>query len=432
MHTILKQMRKSLKTADKVRGYPITFADGKIIFKSLKDPFAVHCFVSSIEAAKKLNSCIEIDLSPLEEGLFPNACVPVSAIFEQYKALGLSFKILGDEDTMIERTGIFSPKQISSDHGTVQNRDILSSVWKFQSAKDVYELVESFVWAISKCIECSDGVLSALDWCLNEVMDNVLQHSQAKEGYIMAQYHPHSKKVAVCIADSGIGIFGTLLNSKYHPKSAIDAITLAVKEGVTRDPNIGQGNGLWGLLQVVQQNKGGMLTIRSGKGGVAYINDSPRTYDNLKYISHKNQSTFIDFQLDANYSIDVSKALHSPYVGNLTFEKTEVNLDVRKIAIKDCAQGYGTRRSGEQVRNMLLNLLRESTGRVLIDFSEVAIISSSFADECLAKLMLSIGFIDFHKRVELINPNPINQGIINKAIIQRLGQAYIDNQTQKE
>src|SRR5207302_835688 len=66
------------------------------------------------------------------------------------------------------------------------------------------------------------------------------------------------------IADSGIGIYKSLRESVFAPKSEIDAITLAIREGVTRDSGVGQGNGLWGLARLVEQN-GGSLTITSGE-----------------------------------------------------------------------------------------------------------------------------------------------------------------------
>jgi hypothetical protein len=78
-------------------------------------------------------------------------------------------------------------------------------------------------------------------------MDNVLQHSNQPFGYVMGQIHQTSKHIAFCIFDPGIGIFNTLKGSVHAPRSHLDAITLAIKEGVTRDKAVGQGNGMWGF-----------------------------------------------------------------------------------------------------------------------------------------------------------------------------------------
>ena len=76
-------------------------------------------------------------------------------------------------------------------------------------------------------------------------MDNILVHSECECGYILVQYHPKEKHIAICIFDYGVGIFETLKSSTHAPKSAIDAISLAIQEGV--GDGKGQGNGLYGL-----------------------------------------------------------------------------------------------------------------------------------------------------------------------------------------
>ena len=59
-------------------------------------------------------------------------------------------------------------------------------------------------------------------------------------------------------------------------------------------------------------------------------------------------------------------------------------------------ENLGTRKLGEKTRNELLPLLRGDE-RVILDFEGVNIVSNSFADECLAKLLLFMfrGLNDF-------------------------------------
>ena len=75
-------------------------------------------------------------------------------------------------------------------------------------------------------------------------------------------------------------------DSEHHPRTTIDAITLAIQEEVTRDKNIGQGNGLFVLHSIVKQGMG-KLVITSGKGSYTYNNGYVRTYDNLPLISYR-------------------------------------------------------------------------------------------------------------------------------------------------
>ncbi|MFG3380498.1 STAS-like domain-containing protein [Streptomyces sp. NPDC047999] len=45
----------------------------------------------------------------------------------------------------------------------------------------------------------------------------------------------------------------------------------------------------------------------------------------------------------------------------------------------------GTRRSAEQIRTKLVNLLNQGAPKLTLDFTDVNAVSSSFADEVLGK-----------------------------------------------
>src|SRR5699024_11745283 len=47
-------------------------------------------------------------------------------------------------------------------------------------------------------------------------------------------------------------------------KSPFDAITSAMKRGFTRDKKTNQGNGLWGMSQLILNNRGILNIISSG------------------------------------------------------------------------------------------------------------------------------------------------------------------------
>lgn len=101
-------------------------------------------------------------------------------------------------------------------------------------------------------------------------MDNVLQHSCVGCGYIMGQIHPSTKILIFYIFDYGTGIYNSLnSSSEHHPQTPIDAITMALQEKVTRDTNVGQGNGLWGLSQLITRSNG---ILRVSSGGATYKN----------------------------------------------------------------------------------------------------------------------------------------------------------------
>ncbi|MFT3794829.1 ATP-binding protein [Flavobacterium sp.] len=104
-----------------------------------------------------------------------------------------------------------------------------------------------------------DNVFTGLDYCFNEILDNVLNHSAEKEGWVAAQYFESINSVRLIISDSGIGIHQSL-NEK-HNFSEEEAMLKCIEEGVTNGK--GQGHGLYATSTFVKLNKG-WLTIISG------------------------------------------------------------------------------------------------------------------------------------------------------------------------
>ena len=59
---------------------------------------------------------------------------------------------------------------------------------------------------------------------------------------------------------------------------------------------------------------------------------------------------------------------------------------------------------GEKVRNELLPLI-QNNDKVILDFSGVDVVSNSFADECLAKLLLSMTFEELKQKNTFVAVN---------------------------
>ena len=76
---------------------------------------------------------------------------------------------------------------------------------------------------------------------------------------------------------------------------------------------------------------------------------------------------------------------------------------------------------------MLDNLLRERR-TIVLDFSGVGVISSSFADEVFGRLFVEMGPRAFMTRIEMRHVDPTVEGLIDRAIVQRtkLGNGATD------
>lgn len=60
------------------------------------------------------------------------------------------------------------------------------------------------------------------------------------------------------------------------------------------------------------------------------------------------------------------------------------------------------------------------TQQILVDFSDVALVSSSFADEFIGKLFAELGPVTFMGRFKMVSVSPTVQKLIDRAISQRL------------
>jgi hypothetical protein len=291
-------------------------------------------------------------------------------------------------------------------------------VWRFDSAEDIYLLINSFVEELSQIIVCEKGVLDGFEWSINEVLDNVLQHSGKSFGYVMGQVHKTVKKFSFCVYDTGQGIYSSLLNSVHKPQSPSDALRLAVQEGITRDKKIGQGNGLWGLHQIVSENVG-QLNIISNSAHYNLKNNISNTYDNVPQLPDDN-GCIVDFQIDYNKEISISKALGGYEPVNLNIEALEDDAGNITVVLRNKESGVGTRKSGEKIRNELINLYKQTNKSITLDFSNINIVSSSFADELIGKLVTEFGFYGFNNIFKLKNM-PINvQSIVQRSVGQRM------------
>ena len=394
----------------------------EIHFFQLGHPRVVSDFLDSVKdgQASGYHELVLV-FRPSIRGAFPNACVPVAGLIEYYTKAGCDFSY-PDAPNFIRNIHIFDPLSVVGNTSTL-NRAPLSRVWQFNNPEEISLLVNGFVGEIYQQAVCEEGVIEGLTWCLNEVMDNVLQHSGISSGYVMGQIHKSTKHIAFCIFDAGQGIYNSLRPSKYSPRNPIDAITLAVREGVTRDSRIGQGNGMWGLHNIVKVNSG-MLSITSNTASYMLKGDEIRTFKQLPVISRELGTTIVDFQIDFDKGISIASALGGHIPVNLRLESLEDEKGNIVYKLEEKSSGTGTRQSGERIRNELTNIYKETKRGIEIDFDGVSVISSSFADELIGKLVAEYGFFGFTQIFRLKNMNEIVQSIVNRSVSQRMASTF--------
>jgi anti-sigma regulatory factor (Ser/Thr protein kinase) len=296
---------------------------------------------------------------------------------------------------------------------------------KFEDAKGQTAAVNRLIDALLCSLpELERADFAAIEWSLNEITDNVLVHAQSPVGgLVQMSTYKHRRRVEFSVADPGLGIPATLRPG--HPEIRDDAQALerAIREGVTRDPTVGQGNGLFGTFEVTRAS-GGYIHIHSGQGRLAYEKDQLKySRDDVPY-----RGSLIVACMDCTNPAALASALRfgdkpfSPldYIETHYEDATGGDLLLR---LADEAPSFGSRTVGEPIRTKLANLVSMNRGRrVKVDLSGVALVSSSFADEVFGKLFATLGPLRFSQALELQSVSPTVQALIDKAIVQRMSQ----------
>ena len=298
--------------------------------------------------------------------------------------------------------------------------DASKSFVPVQAYSDVAELndsVNAAIEVLSRHMICSSGVLDSVAWTLNELADNVLIHAGKPgggvEGFMQVVCHPEQEKVDVVVSDYGRGVRTSLSQSHSVPDDET-ALRMAIQAGVTRDRNAGQGNGLAGSVRIVSA-AGGELTIMSGNAELRIVNGGTSIH-----VSGNVPGTTVSLVLPTSVEIDVSEALWgtSP---TAEFEMSHLDASNEVVfRVADEATGFGNRQTGRQLRTKLQNLMMQfQNARVKVDFADVPLVSASFADEFVAKLVVEMGHFSFFARVSIANTNRLISQTLDNVIKQR-------------
>lgn len=313
-------------------------------------------------------------------------------------------------------------------------KDTFIPLLSYSSHTELNSIVNEALRHFSRIATFKKGVLDGLEWAVNEVADNVLIHAGGAPGWIQLAQQPSKGLIEIVVVDCGRGILDSLREG--HPELTTDANALrkAVEKGVTRDTNIGQGNGLAGTLRIAIA-AGGHANLYSGKGLLRYFPQSEFRMLDRSGFPHKStsenihietvaymQGTAVSLTLPTNREIDVAHALWGRSPSSI-FENQYVSEDGREILFKVAQEssGFGNRPSARPLRTAVENLMSQfPTQRIKIDFSDVNLVSASFADEFIARLAKSVGVVTFFQRVTIIGMNDLVRRTMDAVLTQRM------------
>ena len=262
-----------------------------------------------------------------------------------------------------------------------------------------------------------------IEWAVNEITDNVINHSQSPiGGIVQVTNHRQRERIELVVADAGIGIPASLRPTHPEIRTDPEALHSAIQEGVTRDKAIGQGNGLYGSWSICQKTEGefniysGYASLISPRLGEVSSLKNPKPYKGTIVVSKIGYSN----RFDLSKALVFSGRTHVPtdYI-DTHFQQDERGDITFKLSNE--SEGYGSRSIGEPVRRKLINVVNcLEEGRVIVDLSDIVLVSSSYADEVFGKLFVEIGPVSFMRKITLINVDDLVRNLIDRAITQRM------------
>ena len=126
-------------------------------------------------------------------------------------------------------------------------------------------ILSSISQLLKNQLKFSEGERQPLSYFLDELTNNINDHSGADQGYVFAQFYPNSNYLDLCICDAGKGIYQSFLdNPKFNPANDIEAMQLALSGHSTKDRPEARGFGISTTRNMLVNGLKGILFIWSG------------------------------------------------------------------------------------------------------------------------------------------------------------------------
>ncbi|AQT67903.1 hypothetical protein STSP2_01055 [Anaerohalosphaera lusitana] len=430
----MRQIRRVLKDR-------VDFRDNRAIFRGSVGPRVQRYFQFFVNDINRRGyDLIELDFSRATKA-YPNSMVPIIATVQRLIHLGVTVHCNLPSNANLRTLFLRANWAYFLDPERFRPSDVTHdrhlSTRLFRDSGEQQRVVNELIDILMRTLEVKRSFFSGLEWAINEITDNVLTHSQADVGgFIQLTTYKDTKRLAFCVADPGQGILNSLREAEPTLRGDADAIADAVRAGVTRNKDVGQGNGLSGTMKIAMIANGRFL-VASGRAWIAWQGGQPDTLSMAPGQAY--QGTYVDVQLPLGEGIDLAEALSFGSGAKATLPADIIEIkylsdDARKLKIKmgEETSGFGSRHAGKQIRTKAKNLLRSEPSCLLeIDWDGIQMVSSSYADEFIGKLFVDLQPIRFMNRVRQVNIIPVVEQLINKAIMQRVGQVATEIEGQQ-
>lgn len=184
---------------------------------------------------------------------------------------------------------IFSNNDVLQYFNTIMNSSInISKTFipcvKLSKDKDENSVIKSKIY--DNILNWARNIYEPLEYVISELRDNIDEHANHTNAYILAQYYPMRRFVEVAIIDDGIGIPKSLRDAYNFDNLNDSELIIKAIEGYSAKKEEGRAFGLGSSLHIVVESLNGEALISSIKGMV-YLNNNNKEMlvsDTIGYI----------------------------------------------------------------------------------------------------------------------------------------------------
>jgi len=114
-------------------------------------------------------------------------------------------------------------------------------------------------------LNISGQLHSAIIYIISEIFDNIVEHADVAEGWIMAQNYPNKQFLDVCILDTGIGVLGSYKKAGIHEITSDEkALQVAINGLSTKSMEETRGFGITTSRKMLVRGLKGKFLLFSG------------------------------------------------------------------------------------------------------------------------------------------------------------------------
>lgn len=297
--------------------------------------------------------------------------------------------------------------------------DASIDVFDAHTLNDVYQQVLA---TLTSHFEIEVSVLQALSYCFYEILDNVHIHSGKPLGTAITHFDTSQDTLRILVADDGMGIRQSLAeNEKFRDVTEAEAIRMCIEDSVTDGK--GMGFGLYATSRLMK-DVGLQFILHSGNHKLIHKGDSTEVIENGYW-----QGTIVYMEITTSKEIDPNDVVDHRTDADAQYNESFIETDeldclwtngksTDEFKFSLIASDFGTREMGAKIRKQLLPRFSEDS-RIALDFTGVNVVSNSFADECIAKLLLDMPLEELKQRITFRGLNSMAERSILVALQRR-------------